>query len=488
MKWLRTKGILLGSLVFLVTSPCTAAETETFVLEDVRVTATRDESNLLVTPDRTEINYDDYTKPSPVKSIVDVLRDQPVIDFRSKSDLDMRSDWGSPILMRGFDVRRFVNSIDGITFDKPLNYGQLINYTTVPLGQVERIEVIPGSHSALYWGKSIGGVINVVTREPRERETTRPNVNSSWSYGSYDTVNSKFSLDGGNKSVNYGLSGQHLSTNGNLRHGYSKTDNLAAVASYLLPSDGYVKYMFTYTEQDLESFVKNDPGSSDYDDDYPVVKDASRSFWQDPVKHMETFSHRVTFNQPTSSAGTWSGGITYTEKAKHWFANNNWVDKDDKDQGVARFKSPNATQDRLAYKLQDEICLFDGNTLIVGFDGIDFYEEFEPRKEERYRLRSHKSGFIQDTWEVTSRLTVRPGVRYENVDLKINNYSNSPGWGSMPGYQVSQNPQYIKKSWDQFMPKSFVTYELDDLWSQLRDTSISVGASKVWNVAPYCLV
>jgi iron complex outermembrane receptor protein len=36
------------------------------------------------------------------------------------------------------------------------------------------------------------------------------------------------------------------------------------------------------------------------------------------------------------------------------------------------------------------------------------------------------------------------------------------------------------------VPKAFLTYELDDLAEGLRDTSIALGVSKIWNPMPFC--
>ncbi len=52
-----------------------------------------------------------------------------------------------------------------------------IKFDVVPMFAVERIEVVKGAGSALYGSSALGGVINVITREPRSR-TTRVRVSS----------------------------------------------------------------------------------------------------------------------------------------------------------------------------------------------------------------------------------------------------------------------------------------------------------------------
>lgn len=475
--------IILLAILFFVIPQLGLAEEEVKRLEEIRVTAPKLKPNIELNPYSTVINIEKDKKPFPVRNIVDILRSSALVDFRGKSNIDVRSERGeSPILLRGFDVRRFVNAIDGVTFDQPLHFGQVVDYTQIPIGQVEEIEILPGAHSARYWGKSIGGVINIKTKKPKRKEDSKPDIEFKSSYGSYETVNNYGVVEGGYKAFNYALSAHNCSTDGYLRHGASEMDNYALMLGYVLPSGGYIKYMGAYVNNDREAYASNDP-AEDYDSDYPVVTAdtiGAGDISEDSQTHMETWAHHLSYVQPTP-IGKFTLGASYTAKPKHYFT---------KIKNGQFVKNPNSKGEQLAILLQDEIELFDGNSLIVGFDSIDFWIKFRPRSDDRNRLRNHKSVFIEDTWQITPRLHVRAGLRYEDVHLSINNYSETAGWGSKQGYQVTFDPpkKYIKKDWNEFLPKSFITYELDDLWSWFRDTSISVGASKVWNVAPFCLV
>ena len=48
-----------------------------------------------------------------------------------------------------------------------------INWETIPVGEVERVEVVKGAGSALYGSSALGGVINVITREMPDRPDFR---------------------------------------------------------------------------------------------------------------------------------------------------------------------------------------------------------------------------------------------------------------------------------------------------------------------------
>ncbi len=57
-----------------------------------------------------------------------------------------------------------------------------IKWDIVPLSQIERVEIVKGAGSALYGSHALGGVINIITKEPAAKPTT----NFSYSIGVYD--------------------------------------------------------------------------------------------------------------------------------------------------------------------------------------------------------------------------------------------------------------------------------------------------------------
>jgi iron complex outermembrane receptor protein len=61
--------------------------------------------------------------------------------------------------------------LDGIPFITG-DTGEL-NFETIPIGQVDRIEVVKGASSALYGSNALGGVINVITKEILDRPSTQ---------------------------------------------------------------------------------------------------------------------------------------------------------------------------------------------------------------------------------------------------------------------------------------------------------------------------
>jgi len=75
---------------------------------------------------------------------------------------------------------------------------------------IDSVEILPGPHSALYGGESIGGVVNFKTRAPKRYETLKPDVTVSSSYGSYNTQNHNLSLQGGLGEWTYDIGYQNI--------------------------------------------------------------------------------------------------------------------------------------------------------------------------------------------------------------------------------------------------------------------------------------
>lgn len=99
---------------------------------------------------------------------------------RSKGFMDTDPGFG----MRGFGARNFSRVLvllDG----QPINngYSSQIAVTSLPVEELDRVEVVRGPFSALYGGNAMGGVVHMITRTPTRRE-----IKLQGQYGSQDTT------------------------------------------------------------------------------------------------------------------------------------------------------------------------------------------------------------------------------------------------------------------------------------------------------------
>jgi len=151
------------------------------------VTASRDSEDVMSAPATLTVITADQITASGKTNIVQVLEDVPGIAFRSYS-----GEAEAQVTMRGFGENSFgrvVVLVDGKRLNNPDMAG--LNWLSIPLGSIERIEVLDGPSAVLYGSGAVGGVINIITKENSHGVTASAEV----SYGSFNT--SRLSINGG---------------------------------------------------------------------------------------------------------------------------------------------------------------------------------------------------------------------------------------------------------------------------------------------------
>ena len=86
---------------------------------------------------------------------------------------------GSGVWLQGYDSDRVAVLIDG----NPVaaGTGSSVDISQIAVGDVERIEISKGSMSAIYGTSAMGGVVNVITRQPEQgRQANLRYIGGSW--------------------------------------------------------------------------------------------------------------------------------------------------------------------------------------------------------------------------------------------------------------------------------------------------------------------
>ncbi|MEW6378577.1 MAG: TonB-dependent receptor [bacterium] len=100
-------------------------------------------------------------------TIPDVLKNEPEIDLNRRS---LVGDTSDTLKIRGLSGNRIMLNIDGRSINAAgVQGGYFIDWSTIPLDNIEKIEVMKGGSSVRYGNNAGGGVINVVTRKPAEK-------------------------------------------------------------------------------------------------------------------------------------------------------------------------------------------------------------------------------------------------------------------------------------------------------------------------------
>ena len=133
--------------------------------------------------------------------------------INSLSGIDLNSNGGlgqtSSLYVRGFDNSKVLVLIDGIRYNDVSSLsGAALAHLMV--SEIEQIEVIKGAQSGIWGADASAGVINIVTKQPKEGLA----INASQEYGSFDTSKTSANISYKNDRFYIKASHNHISTNG----------------------------------------------------------------------------------------------------------------------------------------------------------------------------------------------------------------------------------------------------------------------------------
>ncbi len=168
---------------------CIAAAQPAFAEDDVSlerivVTPIRSEEYIKNSPNSVSVITRKSIEGSTAKNIPDILREEAGIDVR---ELYAGNGKSVNVDLRGFGESAPMNTlilVDGRRVTQ-IDLGGT-DWIQIPLGAVERIEVIRGAGSVLYGDNAVGGVINIITRDGRGKPYIKATQEAA-SYASYDT-------------------------------------------------------------------------------------------------------------------------------------------------------------------------------------------------------------------------------------------------------------------------------------------------------------
>lgn len=184
-------------------------------------------------------------KEKGAATIDDALKGVPGVIVR-------KMDGASPkIDLRGSGATSNYNTIvllDGM----PLNSFAGVDITTIPVSEVERIEVVQGGGAVMYGDGAIGGVVNIITKSPTDKanygsvgleagswETTRANLSYGTKIGDKLLLNASYS---GYTSMDY------RDRNSEYKDDEDKMESIWLRGKYLL-KDGDIELRYNHNER-----------------------------------------------------------------------------------------------------------------------------------------------------------------------------------------------------------------------------------------------
>lgn len=189
------------------------------VLQEVVVTATRQEEEIRKIPANVTVITEENIRNSNAKTVLDLLRSEEGIVVR---DL-LGNGKSAQVDLRGFGETGPFNTlvmVDGRRVNEIDLSG--VDWTQIPLDQIQRIEIVRGAGSVLYGDNAVGGVINIITKPPSEKLTAAVGSRA----GSYEHFKGKASVSGGHENIAGSLSVSYESTDGYRRNAQFRTRDL----------------------------------------------------------------------------------------------------------------------------------------------------------------------------------------------------------------------------------------------------------------------
>ncbi|MBN1380339.1 MAG: TonB-dependent receptor [Deltaproteobacteria bacterium] len=289
--------------LFILASSAFAEEKNVTRLEDIVVTATRTEKMIETAPGSVNVVTKKETELRNVKTVDSALNALPGVFNRRQSLMDTLS----AVSLRGIpEQKRTLIIQDGLQLNSAYDGG--VAYTGIPLESIERIEVVQGPFSSLYGGYAMGGVVNVITRMPDQREfTLKSGYGSSWNRGeSFDDLQRYYISYGDKLTEKFRLLVNYAYEETN---GFPKYLNVQSS----MPTAGITGWSATTTNQGAARYIIGDKGNNTWRDDNVNLK--ARYDFTATTKLSASFStsrYKYNYEEPHTYLRDASGNPVYT--------------------------------------------------------------------------------------------------------------------------------------------------------------------------------
>lgn len=219
-------NVLAALFLLLMISP--AGAEEKIKVGEVVVTAARIEEAAEETTSEVRVIKGEDIRKANATFLPDILRKVPDLSLvQSGGDGKITS-----VYLRGGDPKHVLVMIDGVKVNS--NTTGSFDFSSVPVEDIERIEIVKGAQSTIYGSEAMAGVINIITK----KGDGKIKIDAAFEGGSAGTYNPSFTVSGSEKSLNYRVTGLYYHTDGiSAAKGGTERDGY---------NNGYVSWKFGY--------------------------------------------------------------------------------------------------------------------------------------------------------------------------------------------------------------------------------------------------
>lgn len=364
-----------------------ALEVFPWELDKVVVTATRSEHLLKDVPVTTELITAEQIRETGALTVDQALESH--IGVQVNDDLS-----GRGVTLRGIDPSRVLILIDGQRVVGRVRGS--IDLGQISLSDVEQIEIVKGSGSTLYGSDALGGVINIITKKPKNPHS----LGISSEYGSFRTFDPEFAFEGTSGMLGALISGKFERTDGfDLLKDTPHTNGLENIKRYnfnsrfsLDPSGSFHNELSLGFMHERKKWIESEWFE-------PLQKTFVYDDWERNDRYDAGLSGKYMFSNRTSVESSLHGSF-YDHKWEKYTASGALDDK-----SISKDNIFEASL-QFNHSLSDAALLTGGGDYSTS--GLES-DQVEGGKKSVYSA----DGYAQFEWNPIKSLTLLPGIRWE---------------------------------------------------------------------------
>jgi len=195
-------------------------------IDEIVITATRADEEIYKISSNVTVITQDKIKKSTATTVQDLLRNEEGLIIRDFYGIGTKST----VDMRGFAMgQNTVIMLDGRRLNEIDSSG--VDWNTISLENVERIEVVRGSQSVLYGDNAMAGAINIITKKG---SVQMPKLVLDGRAESYKGQTESSTLTGGNDRISYFVFTKYHDTEGYRANSHFKSNDVGTKLTFRL--------------------------------------------------------------------------------------------------------------------------------------------------------------------------------------------------------------------------------------------------------------
>ncbi len=389
----------LAVAVVVAAAPAAVVLAQTNVLPKLVVTGARlpDEHVALETfPGNVTVLDRQQLADSPAFNLTDALRQQVGLISLDTVGFGQFAN----ISMRGFGERTgTLILVDGVRVNDAGDSTAPYLWNAIPVGSIDRVEIIRGGASTTYGEGALGGVINIITKRDADKPITATVTGSGGNLGFYDA---NFDVSGKLDTFQYSVTGERKEWDGWREMSGFKSWSAIARPSFDTPVGRFtLGYYFHNNKVENPGVLTPAEFAAD------PRQAGANTFVFENTQHRGSLDYSKAFDTGWSLLANVSGQSYDTDSSSSF--------------GTGHIEQPN-----YGATLQASYCNpIAGHDNVLTFGAEAIQQDFQSVFSSSFGAFTTgadnwtASGFVQDTFNLTTNLALTGGVRFDHRDWDI---------------------------------------------------------------------